>query len=257
MAETNFSLFNILVVLISRKKFLLVNFIGIFLVSIGISLLLPKSYKSTVSFIPPGQSATGILSMLGNNISPDILIGSRLSKRQYVALLNSRELREQLINQFDLIRVYKLSKMKNSLDLALKVLEKKIIVKEDEEGGLGITDVILVSVTVIDGKPQRASDMANALFDLLEKKVLEVNQREFLQQIDFLNRQISLDDSCLIRARKELKTFQLTNKMYDIPSQVKLTVRSLSQLEADKMSLEIQKAYLAKSFFPNIPRSIR
>jgi capsular polysaccharide biosynthesis protein len=248
MAETNFSLFNILVVLIGRKKFLLVNFIGILLVSIGISLLLPKSYKSTVSFIPPGQSASGILSMLGSEITPDMLIGSKLSKRQYIALLSSRELREQLIKQFDLIKVYKLTKMKNSLDLALKVLEKKIIIKEEEEGGLGITDVIMVSVTVVDSKPQRASDMANSLFDLLENKVLDVNQREYVQQIEFLNQQLSQDDSLLARARRGLKTFQVTNKMYDIPSQVKLTVRSLSQLEADKMSLEIQKAYLQKSF---------
>jgi capsular polysaccharide biosynthesis protein len=248
MAETNFSLFNILVVLISRKKFLLVNFVGILLFSIGISLLLPKSYKSTVSFIPPGQSASGILSMLGSEITPDMLIGSKLSKRQYIALLSSRELREQLIKQFDLIKVYKLTKMKNSLDLALKVLEKKIIIKEEEEGGLGITDVIMVSVTVVDSKPQRASDMANSLFNLLENKVLDVNQREYVQQIEFLSQQLSQDDSLLARARRDLKTFQVTNKMYDIPSQVKLTVRSLSQLEADKMSLEIQKAYLQKSF---------
>jgi capsule polysaccharide export protein KpsE/RkpR len=138
--------------------------------------------------------------------------------------------------------------MKNSLDLALKALDKSIIIKEEEEGGLGITDVLTVSLTVVDQKAQRASDMANGLFDLLEKKVLEINQRESDLQIDFLNKQMLLDDTLLVRARKELKTFQTSNKMYDIPSQVKMTVRALSQLEADKMSLEFQKTYLLKSF---------
>ena len=248
MAEKDFSLFDILVALLKRKKFLIVNFSVAFLVTIGISLLLPKSYKSTVFFIPPGQSASGILSMLGSEITPDALMGSKFSKRQYISLLQSRELREQLINKFNLIEVYKLKKMKNSLDLTLKALDKNIILKEEEEGGLGITDVLTVSLTVVDGKAQRASDMANCLFDLLEKKVLEMNQRESDLQIEFLKQQTFLDDTLLARARKELKTFQMTNKMYDIPSQVRMTVRALSQLEADKMSLEFQKSYLLKSF---------
>jgi uncharacterized protein involved in exopolysaccharide biosynthesis len=248
MAEKDFSLFDILVALLKRKKFLIVNFFIVFLVAIGLSLLLPKSYKSTLVFIPPGQSASGILSMLGSEITPDALMGSKFSKRQYISLLQSRELREQLINKFNLIEVYKLGKMKNSLDLALKALDKSIIIKEEEEGGLGITDVLTVSITVVDGKAQRASDMANGLFDLLEKKVLEMNQRESDLQIEFLNHQMLLDDTLLARARNELKTFQMTYKMYDIPSQVRMTVRALSQLEADKMSLEFQKTYLLKSF---------
>jgi uncharacterized protein involved in exopolysaccharide biosynthesis len=248
MAEKDFSLFDILVALLKRKKFLIVNFFIVFLVAIGLSLLLPKSYKSTLVFIPPGQSASGILSMLGSEITPDALMGSKFSKRQYISLLQSRELREQLINKFNLIEVYKLGKMKNSLDLALKALDKSIIIKEEEEGGLGITDVLTVSITVVDGKAQRASDMANGLFDLLEKKVLEMNQRESDLQIEFLNHQMFLDDTLLVRARNELKTFQMTYKMYDIPSQVRMTVRALSQLEADKMSLEFQKTYLLKSF---------
>lgn len=248
MAEKDFSLFDILVALLKRKKLLIVNFFVVFLVAIGLSLLLPKSYKSTLVFIPPGQSASGILSMLGSEITPDALMGSKFSKRQYISLLQSRELREQLINKFNLIEVYKLGKMKNSLDLALKALDKSIIIKEEEEGGLGITDVLTVSITVVDGKAQRASDMANGLFDLLEKKVLEMNQRESDLQIEFLNHQMLLDDTLLARARNELKTFQMTYKMYDIPSQVRMTVRALSQLEADKMSLEFQKTYLLKSF---------
>jgi len=248
MAEKDFSLFTILIVLIKRKTFLLINFVVIFMVAIGISMLLPKSYKSTVVFIPPGQSTSGFLSMLSNSAPIDILTGSKFSKRQYVSLLHSRELREQLINKFNLIEIYKLQKMSNSLDLALKVVDKTIVIKEQEEGGLGITDILEIELTVIDGNAQRASDMANYLYDLLKKKVIEVNQLEYVLQIEFLIKQMSSEDSLLVNARKDLKSFQINNRMYDIPSQVKLTVSALSQLEADKMSLELQKEFLQKSF---------
>jgi capsule polysaccharide export protein KpsE/RkpR len=176
------------------------------------------------------------------------LTGSKFSKRQYISLLKSRELREQLICKFNLIDIYKLNKMPNSLDLALKAFDKNVEIKEEEEGGLGITDVLTIDLTVIDGNAQRASDIANGLYDLLEKKVININQQEFVLQIEFLNKQMISEDSLLINARKELKTFQISNKMYDIPSQVKLAVSALSQLEADKMSLEMQKELLQKSF---------
>jgi uncharacterized protein involved in exopolysaccharide biosynthesis len=170
MIEKDFSLFDILVAVLKKRNFLVVNFSAVFLIAVVISLLLPKSYRSTVVFIPPGQSGSGLLSMLGSEITPEALMGSKFSKRQYISLLHSRELREQLINKFNLIEVYKLRKMKNSLDLTLKALNKNVLIKEEEEGGLGITDVLTVSLTVVDHKAQRASDMANCLFDLLEKR---------------------------------------------------------------------------------------
>jgi capsule polysaccharide export protein KpsE/RkpR len=211
-------------------------------------MLLPKSYKSTVVFIPPGQSSTGLLSMFSSNVTVDLLTGSKFSKRQYISLLRSRELREQLINKFNLIELFKLQKAINGLDLALKAVDKNIIINQQEEGGLGITDILTIEMTVIDGNPKRASDMANYLYELLEKKVIEINQQEYNLQIEFLNKQMISEDSLLIKARKELKSFQINNKLYDIPSQVKLAVSALSQLEADKMSLEMQKAFLQKSF---------
>lgn len=250
MNNKNFSLLDILAIVFKRKKVILLNFFGICLVAIGISLLFPKLYKSSVVFIPPGQSSSGILSMLGNNFSEDILADSKFSKRQYIALLNSRELQEQLIDNFNLIDVYKLRKMPNSLDLALKTLQKKISIKETEEGGLGITDIVSVDITVIDKDPKRASNMANYLFDLLQKKVLNMNQRKYLLQNAFITQQMDLNISKLTSARNALKNFQVTNQAYDVSTQARMTIRSLGQLEADKMSLEIQKAYLQKSFSP-------
>lgn len=250
MTNKNFSLLDILAIVFKRKKIVLLNFFGICFVAIGISFLFPKSYKSSVVFIPPGQSSSGILSMLGNNFTDDLLADSKFSKRQYIALLNSRELQEQLIDSFNLIKVYKLNKMPNSLDLALKTLQKTIIIKGNEEGGLGITDIVSVEITVIDKDPNRASNMANFLFDLLQKKVLNMNQKKYILQNAFIEQQIDLNDSKLINARNTLKTFQVKNQAYDVSTQAKMTIRSLGQLEGDRMSLEMQKAYLQKSFLP-------
>jgi capsule polysaccharide export protein KpsE/RkpR len=138
--------------------------------------------------------------------------------------------------------------MKNKHELALKNLERSIIIKENEEGGLGITDVISVEVSVIDNNAQRASDMANELFRLLEEKAINVTQRESNLQIAFLKKQQAKNDSMLTSARDTLVLFQKANRIYDISSQAKLTVQAISQLEADKMTFELQKSYLQQTY---------
>jgi capsule polysaccharide export protein KpsE/RkpR len=257
MSDKNISLYDLVLLLLQKKALIVCQIVVVFLVAVIISLFLPKYYKSSVVFIPPGQSSSSIFSMLGDNFAGDFLNDSKFSKRQYIALLNSRELREQLIQKFDLVKVYKLKKRKNGLDLTLRALEKNIRIAEKEEGGLGITDVISVEVTVIDRNAQQASDMANYLFELLEKKNLELLRRDHAQQIEFLTHRIQLNDSLLIESRQQLKSFQINNKLYDPSSQLKLTVSSLAQLEAEKLSLELQKTYLQKSFAPgNIEANI-
>jgi tyrosine-protein kinase Etk/Wzc len=248
MPTSDISLLDVIVALLKRKKILIVHFICAAVISVAISLAIPKSFKSSITFIPPGQSSSSILSMLGDNLGADMLGGSNLSKRQYLTLLDSRELREDLIAKFDLLKVYKLDKRKNGLDLTLKALKKIIEIKETEEGGLGITDVVSVSVSVIDKKPQRASDMANYLFALLEKKALSLNQNEYSHLIAFLAQQISASDSLLEKARLALTNFQTANKMYDVSSQASITAHTVGELEASKMTLELQKSYLENNY---------
>lgn len=242
--QKELSLLDFAVAILRHRKLFLINFIFISVIAVLIAQYLPKSYKSEVVFIPKGPGGgNGIFALIGSSIGGDVIGGMELSKRQYVVLLESRELREQFIKKFDLINYYKLKKMPNPTDFALKILLKNIKISVSEEGGLGITDVIKVTITAIDKNPKIASEMANYFYYLLEQKIISLNQSEYVPLKHFLERQINDCDKKLITARENLRTFQKENKAYNVPAQVELTMQAIALNKAELLSIDNELSY--------------
>lgn len=244
------NLLDFLIVLLKHKWLVFINFVIISIIAFIIAFSLTKYYKSEVVFIPKGRAGSGLFSIIGDNLSADIIGGSSLSKRQFKAVLYSRELREKLIKKFNLVEVYKNNKKPNPIDKTLKYLENYIKIDEEQEGGLGITDVISLTITVIDKDPVRASDMANYLFSLLEEKAMELNQEEYKKITAFFLSKINHCNSKLGSARKELNVFQLANHAYDIPQQVSMVLQAGATIKAEILSLENKIIYI-KSIHSN------
>ncbi|MBD3392385.1 MAG: hypothetical protein GF418_09970 [Chitinivibrionales bacterium] len=241
------NLLDFMIVLAKHKVKLIVNFVAISVVAVVISLLLTKYYKSEVVFIPQGPGGGTLSAFLPINFSGDFLATANLSKRQYVTLLGSRELREKIIDKFDLVRVYKNDKLPNPIDKTLKDMKRTLKTEVEEEGGLGVTNVLSVTITAVDKDPGRASEMANYAFDLLEDKVAELNRVESDEQIRYLEEQIANCDRWLAEAREQKKRFQLENHAYHVPEQIKMVLQAIGQQKAQMLALESQREYLRKA----------
>lgn len=241
--EKELNLLDIILFFLKNWRVITVNLIVISILSLIIAFSLQKSYKATLTFIPPGPTGNNLFSMFGSNINSDILGGSKFSKRQYVSLLKSRELREKIIKKFNLINVYKTQKVPNPLDMCLKILDKNMLIVENEEGGLGITDIISVDLSIIDIDSNRAAQIANYAFDLLEQKTIELQRKDYQQTIDFLMSRINEYDLMLTEYRKQLKEFQLKHKVYDISNQVNMAMQNIGNLQAELNILKTNKAF--------------
>jgi tyrosine-protein kinase Etk/Wzc len=251
--EKEINLWDFFSILFKNKKAIFIHLIFSIIAALIIALLLPKQYKSELVFMPVNSSNNSPLSFLGNNglLNVNVLGSSKLSKRQYIQILKSRELREKLIHKYNLIYVYKLSKLPNPLDATLKVLDKIVIIKEEEEGGFGITDVLSVSISISDKDPQRAANMGNSLFDLLKEKVSQLNSSENEDIMTFLDKQTIDCNEKLETARLKLHEFQEKYKIYNVPSQVSMVMETISKYEAERIILEKQRAFLLSSFNGN------
>jgi len=236
------NLLDFLIVFAKNKLKIAIHFVAICVVAV----VLPKYYKSQVIFMPQGEGS-GKLSSLLPKLSSDFLGPMKLSKRQYSILLKSRMLREEVIHKFNLVEVYKNSKLPNPMDRTLRDLKDNLTIEEEEEGGLGVTDVLSISITAIDKVPQRASDMANYAFDLLEQKVRELNTDENSQMMAFLEDQITECDQVLDESRSKMKAFQIANHAYQVPEQVRMVLQVVGEQKAQMMALEGQKQYLLKT----------
>jgi len=245
MNESRFDLFDLAIVLLQKKKALFRHFLFISFVAIIISLLLPKYYRAITTFLPPDQGSGSGLSALMENFTIDILGTNEISKRQLLTILNSREIKEKIINKFDLIRVYRLQKRYNGLELAIKTFEKNSTIDMEEEGGLGFSDVVSFTVTILDKDSNRCAEMANYYILVVDEKVKELNGTKAHNNKIFLQGEIEKSYQKLEIARNNLKSFQIENRIFDVPTQVGQALKSLGEFKAQVISLETQKAYLS------------
>ena len=243
---------------LTHKKKLIIHGILSLVLGVLLSLTFTKYYKATVLFAPlsaQSSSSSGLLAMatnLGVGAMPgDLTQTGNYSKRLYSTLFESRSLREEIVEEFELIKVYKTSKSANQLGLALKALNKNIGVSEVEEGGLGVTNVIAIELSVVDSDPIRAAEMANTFYEKIEKKVVEFGQLENTRRITFLEEQLLICEDSLLRSRDSLQLFQSQNHIYDIKLQGELVIEAIGSLKSQQLSLENQLSYNRREYGPS------
>ena len=235
------NLLDLMILLAKNKvKIILSGFIIAVLVFGGVSFM-PKHYKSTTTFVPRGSGAPSFASLVGGAIAGDIINENPFSKRQYLEILNSRWLREEVIREFDLITYYKQDENTiNPLDRTIRSLANDIIIGVEEEGGLGITDVLSISVSVSNTNPQMAADMANFIVKRMEDRIREIYANSFLGAIAFLDRQIEENTMKAFAASAALEEFQKENNIYNVQRQVDLSLSTYAANLAEISSTEKQ-----------------
>jgi capsule polysaccharide export protein KpsE/RkpR len=188
-------------------------------------------------------SSSGLAALM-ENFTVDILGENEITKRQVMTRVNSREIKEKIIKKFNLTKVYKTDKQRNRLDLALKIFKKKTKVDMTEEGGLGFADVISFSIDVLDKDSNRCSDIANYYVECIDEKIRSLNAQRASDNKEFIVAQMERHRQYLADAREKLRVFQLNNKIFDIPEQVKYVLKSIGTIKAQVLSLETQKSFL-------------
>ncbi len=249
--ERELNMLDFVIALAKHKLFIIVNFIAISVIALIIALVLPWTYKSSFVFIPKSSTSTGLQSLLvgSEGISlgtADLLGGYFLSKRQVKELLYSKELRIDLINKFDLVKVYEKEDTPNPIEQCLRKLEENIQIEEKEEGGLGVTNVIAVSVTVFGKDPQRTADMAGYLYELLKQKIFELNSNEYVEISEFISQRVEKYAYKLDSIRKKLKTFQIKHHTYNVDKQVEMVLETYAEVKSKIVSIENQINYLTR-----------
>jgi len=242
--DNEVNLLDLLIVLAKQKMKIIFSGVIIALVVFAGVSFLPKHYKSQVIFLPRGSSQSSLMSLVGGVSMGDFVGENPFSKRQYIEILNSRYIIEAVIEEFDLIKYYKQRKNKiNPLDKTIKLLKKDIKVEAEEEGGLGITDVLSISLTVSNKNPQTAADIANFMVQKLAERSREIYSQSFVGAVDFLDKQI---EESIVKSRNastELENFQKENNIYSLQTQLDLSLATyasnLAEISAAEKQIEV------------------
>jgi uncharacterized protein involved in exopolysaccharide biosynthesis len=221
----------------SRRFLGRVTGIGLLLTAV-ITLLLPRRFQSKAELMPPDNQSTSSLAAaaaaLGGGAVANLggiasqLLGLKSTSDLLVGVLASRTAEDKLIQQFDLKKVYGVSRMED----ARKILEARTDVSVDRK-----SQIITIAVTDSCGlpwgceSPKRAQAMAQAYIDELNRLVAEVSTSSARRERIFLEERLKSVNEDLEAAERDFSQFASKNSAIDIKEQGKAMVDAAATLE--------------------------
>jgi uncharacterized protein involved in exopolysaccharide biosynthesis len=221
---------NVRAIWCERNFLLRVSLLGLF-VGLLAAFLIPPRYSSTTRLMPPDNQPGSSLSMAAASMAAargaggfgDIasdLLGLKSTSDVFVGILTSRTVRDQLIAQFDLKRVYGVSRME---DARLKLASRTGIPVDRKTQ--------IIAITVTDHSPQRAEAMAEAYVDQLNRLVSELSTSSARRERVFLEARLAQVNQDLETAEKEFSQFASKNGTIDIKEQGRAMVDAAATIQ--------------------------
>ena len=226
---------------IKRHRKLIYSIVGAtFVLSVIVSLLLPKAYISTASVFPPQQEATIGSSILSSQI-PMAGMGGALSgflglkspADLWVGILMSHTVQDEIIKRFNLREIYG----KEKIEDARKALEKKISISKTKE------EIILISVE--DRDPEAAARMANAFVEELDKINKQVAMSSGKRTRIFIEKRLVEAREELKKIEGEIKSFMEANRAVKLDDQTRVIIESIGALKGQLMAKELEYQTIA------------
>jgi tyrosine-protein kinase Etk/Wzc len=247
--ESELDLLDLIRVLL-QNKFVILKFSLVPAVLTAIVVLIVKPYYAGVSsFLPPNSMSTGASSLMSQlgvlGMAGGALGGLKDPTLIYVGILQSRTVADDLIQQFDLAKIYKTKKLSQTENV-LKA-HTKIAAGKDS----------IVVITVKENDPKLAADLANAYLAALHKQNDRIAFTEAGQKRLFFEQQLEKEKDLLAEAEVEMARTQEKSGLIQPSGQAQLQIQTIAQTQAQIASLEVELAAMSQAATSENPDVIR
>jgi capsule polysaccharide export protein KpsE/RkpR len=246
------NLLDLLLTLARYKKRVLAIVFSITLVALSISLVWPKTYKSTVKFVQYNSTPGGSLGGLLNSFVNVMAESDRVTVEQAVFILKSNSILDPTIEEFNLGEVYG----KEQQDLIREELLNNIQIEEIREGGIGFSPIVAVALSIIDNEPVRAQQIATFMTNRLDSVVVKINEQNSRRLFEVYEARYQQNLSELREAEEGLVEFQEKYGILELETQLTAMVETLGQLKAELVAIEVQ-TNIAKSSLSEDAAAVR
>jgi len=210
-----------------------------------IALLIPSRYASTTRLMPPDPPAgqgmallagiagkMGVLGSLGGD-----LLGMNTSAELFAGVLESRTVQNELIEKFDLRKVYGEQRWVD----ARKELSRQTDISIDRKSGI-------LTIQVTDRDPRRASALAQEYAAQLNNVVTLLNTSSAHRERLFLEQRLGQVKTELEFAEKDFSRFASKNAAIDIKEQGKAMVEAVAIVEGQLIAAQTELQGLRQVF---------
>ena len=200
-----------------------------------LGFLIPTSYEATTTVVPPGQFSVEL---------PQISeFEGKFSGALVMAILRSDTVQDELINRFDLRRIYRV----NTYAEARQKLSDHTTIQQNRKGGV-------VSITVADHDAQRASAVAEAYVAVLNRSIVGLNTSSTHREGLFLEERLKVARQELDHSAQELSEFSSKNAAVNIEAQVSASMKALAKVEREVIATQSELHGLEQIYTSNHSR---
>ena len=202
----------------TNSRLIIKNMIIVAFVSLIVSLLLPKWYASKAVVLSSGAGKFNFLS----SISPIPVADFGLSTinediNNFIAILQSRTVKEYMVNKFNLVERYK----QRDIEYAMEAYEEIMELEVTEEGTL--------EISIIDKDPIVAKQMVSEVLIMLDQINQNIGMEAGRYNREFLEKRLNQNQNDLEKAELALKTFQEKTGILDLVAQLTSTMQMSAQ----------------------------
>ena len=202
----------------NSRKFIFKNTIIVTGVALIVSLLLPKWYASKAVVLSSGAGQFNFLT----SISPIPVADFGLSTinediNNFIAILQSRTVKEHMVNKFNLVDRYK----QRDIEFAMEAFEEKMELEVTEEGTL--------EILIIDKDPLVAKQMVSEALFMLDQINQNIGMEAGKYNREFLEKRLNQNKHDLEKAEFALKIFQEKTGIIDLVAQLSSTMQMSAQ----------------------------
>jgi tyrosine-protein kinase Etk/Wzc len=251
--EQSIDLGPVLRTLYRGRKTLIVVVAVTLVLALAAAYIIPPGYTSTASFVPPNASvgSSGAAALAGqlsqlSGLGAGILGGVKSTSDLYVGILKSRSIASEIVDRFDLKRVYKVKKESQA--------EKDL--ESNSKFEVGTKDPI-VTISISDRNPTRAHDLANAYLDALKEKNGELALTESSQRRLFFGQQLAKEKDNLEDAEVALKETEEKTGLIAPAGQTSAELQAIAQTRAQIAVRQVELSALRQSSTEENPDVIR
>lgn len=240
--ENEISLLDLLALLVEQRRFFARFVLGAISLATVIAFVLPVRYEARTVLLPPAQNSSlgsalfGQLGSLGSmgSLSPlaslaSGTMGIKNPADMYVSFLTGRTVEDAMIQRFWLMNEFH----KSHISDARKELERRTTITAGTKDGL-------IRISVEDGNPKRAAELANGYVEEFRKLSASLAVTEAARRRLFFEQQLLEAKNNLNAAEDAMTKTQQSTGVLQIDSQARSLIESAAALRAQVVAKQVQ-----------------
>jgi tyrosine-protein kinase Etk/Wzc len=226
----------------SYRKMIIKNVTVITIITVIITLLLPRWYKAKTVIMPP-SSKESTLGKLGGILGGGLLgiQGGEEEQNRIMSILKSRSLLEQVAKNYNLIEKYDC----DNLEETIKKMKDNLNIELGEE--------LQISVSFWDKDQDLVADITNYIVKCLDSLNISLSTGKGSYSRKFVESRVGEVLDSLNFLEREMKNFMAEEGVLIIEDQLRAGVNIAAQIKAEIISKEAELAVVNKAYDKNSP----